>query len=907
MRDDLLTEVRKRLQNDYKFKAKGAWLQEGKCDACGKREAYARADAPWVVKCGRVNRCGVEKHVKELYPDIFDNWSKRHKQTPENPHAAADAYLAAARGFDLMRLRGSYTQEWYRDPELGIVSAAVRFPIPGGGHWQRLIDQPGRFGKKKATFSYGSSYRGHCWMYPGVSLEDLARADELWLAEGIFDTIDLVQKGKVSAVSTLTCNVYPEHFLADLRRVCGAQNLAGPRLIWAFDVGRAGVHFTRKFHERATAEGWRSGAAQVRPDGEGEKLDWNDLGQRDKLKPEDLATYRWNGEVTIAPTATAKALLIYEREKFANFPITFGGRQLWANFSIDRIQAELTAMLESDDPEFEDFKALPFTQQWQRAAERAVEIEEVANCTFRTLYYQRDPNLEEGAYFLRVDFPSDRASVKATFSGAACAGSGDFMKRLASVAPGALWTGNQFQIVRLMQRQWANIQVVEAIQFTGYSIDHEAWILGDIAVHKGRVYEANDEDYFVLGKRSVKLRTSERMLRIAYDPEKLNLDWTRPLITAYGPKGLVVLAFWVLALFAEQIRAKQESLGFLEMTGPPGSGKTTLLEFLWKLLGRVSYEGFDPTKGTNAGISRTLGQVGNLPVVLIEGDRGQDTPHAKRFEWDELKTAYNGRAVRTRAIANGGMETFEPPFRGAIVIAQNATVEGSPAVTERIMGLHFDKGRFSPQGKAAGEALKTADVKDLSGFPIHIARREEAILAHYAEAFAHHEAKMLKHPGCGDYRFAKNHAQLAAMLDALRLVVTNLSDHDVADAHGLILDMLAERHRVTEQDHPHVIQFWERFDHFNAQDASQLAPEHPINHSRTSDVLAISLVQFEARCSANGLRMPCTNQELKRLLKTSKARRFIEVKAVNSRAAGKTVDCWVFRNPDSDTVKKGNS
>jgi energy-coupling factor transporter ATP-binding protein EcfA2 len=902
MRDDIHKEVTERLKRDFGFKPKGTYLREGKCRKCDKREVYAFAEAPWVIKCGRLDRCGEEIHVKELYPDIFDNWSKRHQQTPENPHAAADAYLSYQRGFDLMGLRSAYSQEWYRDQELGIGSATVRFPLPGGGYWERLIDQPSRFGKKKARFSYGGGHKGHCWIYPGTTLEQLARADELWFAEGIFDAIALVQKGKLQAVSTLTCNIYPEHFLADLRKVCGDLNIQGPRLIWAFDVGRAGVYYTRKFHDLATEQGWRSGAAQVRPDGEGEKLDWNDLAQRDRLKPEDLATYRWNGEVTIAASATAKALLIYEREKFASFPITFGGRQLWANFSIDRIQAELAAMLESNDPEFEDFKSLPFDQQWHKAAERAVEIEEVANCTFRTLYYQRDPNLEEGAYFLRVDFPSDRASVKATFSGSACAGSGDFMKRLASVAPGALWTGNQYQIVKLMQRQWANIRVVEAIQFTGYSIDHEAWIFGDLAVHKGRVYEPNDEDFFVLGKRSVKLRTSERMLKINYDPDKLDLSWTGPLVTAYGPKGLVVLAFWVLALFAEHIRAKQESLGFLEMTGAPGSGKTTLLEFLWKLLGRSAYEGFDPTKATNAGIARTLGQVGGLPVVLIEGDRGQDTPHAKRFEWDELKTAYNGRAVRTRAIANGGMETFEPPFRGAIVIAQNDTVEGSPAVRERIMGLHFDKGRFSPEGKAAGEKLKTTEIKDISGFAVHVVRREEQILARYFEAFAVHEAAMLKHPGCGDYRFAKNHAQLAAMLDAMRIVVTNLPDRDVADAHNLIRDMLVERHRITESDHPHVTLFWERFDHFAAIDAATMHPEHPIDHARGTAEIAISLVQFEARCSATGLRMPCTMQELKRLLKTSKSRRFIAVKTVNS-VTGRSVACWVFASPDHQKSK----
>jgi hypothetical protein len=436
---------------------------------------------------------------------------------------------------------------------------------------------------------------------------------------------------------------------------------------------------------------------------------------------------------------------------------------------------------------------------------------------------------------------------------------------------------------------------------TGYSIDHEAWIFGDIAVHKGRVYEPNDEDFFVLGKRSVKLRTAERMLKINYDAEQLDTSWVEPLVTAYGPKGLVVVAFVVLSLFAEQIRRKQESLGFLEMTGAPGSGKTTLLEFVWKLLGRASYEGFDPTKATNAGIARTLGQVGNLPVVLIEGDRGQETSHARRFEWDELKTAYNGRAVRTRAIANGGMETFEPPFRGALIVAQNDPVEGSPAMRERIMGMHFDKGRFSPAGKTAGEKLKGTDIKDISGFPVHVVRREEAILAAYYEAFARHEAAMIRHPGCGDYRFAKNHAQLAAMLDAMRIVIP-IGDGDVRDAHGLILDMLVHRHRVTEADHPHVVWFWERFEYFAAQDAGQMMLEHPIDHARGSDTHAISLVQFEARCSTQGQRMPCTSQELKRHLKTSKARRFLENKPVNS-VTGKTVSCWIFRNPDHQKTK----
>ncbi len=41
---------------------------------------------------------------------------------------------------------------------------------------------------------------------------------------------------------------------------------------------------------------------------------------------------------------------------------------------------------------------------------------------------------------------------------------------------------------------------------------------------KGRVHEPNDEEYFTLGKQSVKLRTSDRLLKITYDAEKPNLS-----------------------------------------------------------------------------------------------------------------------------------------------------------------------------------------------------------------------------------------------------------------------------------------------------------------------------------------------------------------------------------------------
>jgi len=153
MNHDLHRDVLKRLLDEFKFKENGDWLQEGVCTQCGKKELYANAASPWVVRCGRRNKCGWEAYVKDLYEDLFESWSDRHEATVENPNASADAYLIHARGFDLARLAGSYMQGWFRDSESKATSATVRFPLACGGYWERLIDRPHRFGKRKANFS----------------------------------------------------------------------------------------------------------------------------------------------------------------------------------------------------------------------------------------------------------------------------------------------------------------------------------------------------------------------------------------------------------------------------------------------------------------------------------------------------------------------------------------------------------------------------------------------------------------------------------------------------------------------------------------------------------------------------------------------------------------------------------
>ena len=260
----------KALQAQFQFrKTRGEWLQEGTCPQCGKREAYCAAKEPKIVQCGRQDRCGWDDTVRNLLPDLFEDWSKRVPPTKEDPNATADAYLFHERGLDPKYLRGFYTQETFKDYGTGQTAATVRFSI-GETYWERIIDRPGRF-DRKAHFGKGGSWRGLCWMPKGVTFETLAKAKTIWITEGIFDAVALTQAGLV-AVSNMSTGPYPDRFLDQLQaNLQGEKRTDRPDLVFAFDVGAAGVTFSKKHCARARRDGWNATAAQVRPDGEGDE------------------------------------------------------------------------------------------------------------------------------------------------------------------------------------------------------------------------------------------------------------------------------------------------------------------------------------------------------------------------------------------------------------------------------------------------------------------------------------------------------------------------------------------------------------------------------------------------------------------------------------------------------------
>jgi len=880
-------EILQRLA-EFKFKEQGGMLRGGVCPACHKKELYTNAEHPWVLRCGRLNNCGETFHVKELYPDLFDNWSDRYQSTPEkpNPNAAADAYLKHGRGFDLAKVQGMYTQENHYSRELKIGSATVRFPV-GTGYWERLIDQPHRF-PKKAHFQFGMKYLGNWWKPTAIEIQSVK---ELWLVEGIFDAIALMHHG-IAAASLMTSNNYPEEALRNLAASRGNQDCT---LVWALDGDVAGRSYTKKHVEKAQASGWTCLAAQIPQKGKG-KLDWNDAHQRGLLADANIEEYRYHGDLLLARTPTEKALLIYKHEgDQTEFYFDFGNRLFWFRLDLERYNK---AREQQDNSE--EAKSLSEYALRDQALATSSTVRQIANCLPRALYFQENLITNESWYYFRVSFPHDGKPVKNTFTAAQISSSAEFKKRLLGMAAGAMFSGSSQQLDRILADQLYNIKRVDTVDYIGYSLEHGCYVLGDVAIKDGVINEVNSEDFFDIGKLSIKSLNKSVHLTINRDRNDYRQEWVQLIWTAFGVKGLAALTFWLGSLFAEQIRATQANFPFLEVVGEAGAGKSTLIEFLWKLFGRNGYEGFDPSKSSLAARARNFSQVSCMPVVLIESDRermGEDKSHVKSFDWDELKTAYNGRSPRARGMATSGNETYEPLFRGAIVISQNSPVNASEAILSRIVHLYFDRSTQTPESGEAADQLKFMSVENVSGFILAATRREKAVMEIMKIKTPEYLKELRRNPAVKMPRLVETHSQMLALADALAMLV-KLPEYQHEALKNQFRLMAAERQQVINNDHVLVQEFWEAFDYLDNGDMAFL------NHSRDPELIAVNLNHFLQVATEKRQQVPPL-RDLKKVLSTSSRRKFIEankpicsaVRNTQSPIAtpAKTVRCWIFQ------------
>lgn len=915
MRDDTRDELIPRLIQDFNLKPSTdrRFLQGGTCPSCNKKELYAGADNPWTIQCGRLNKCGHQESVRDIYPDIFTQWTKKNPPTPTNPNATADAYLQTGRGFDITKWSGNYQQEIYHDYHSGATSPTVRFYIRDNGeivsHWERLIEPPK--GVAKGHIKPKSSIKGLAWLPPKLQLKATGNVwsfvTELWITEGVFDAMALSEHG-IHAISSISCSNYPDKTLAQIKAQMDALGLPYPTLVLAFDNDDAGRAYTQRFVSKARQQGFEVTAAQSSEYATG-KADWNDLHQRDKLHNSDIERYRYYGELLIADSAKDKALLVHNHHKTSSFYMFFNRCTYWVNVDLEAF--EKAKIRDEDGEPHED---LFDTEEELKAAHRlwyddllqsCMTVTEIMNCQPQALYYQQNLVTDESWYFFRIRTPG--GEFKNTFTGSQLSAAGEFKKRLLSVAPGVIYQGNSKQLDIMLGRMINGIKTVKTIDFIGYSAEHQTYVFNDTAIQHGRSYSLNRDDFYDLPKRlSLKTLAASPNIRIG-DTPKQPANWLADIITGWNVQGVIALVGFMGSLFAQQIRAKQKSYPFMEIVGEPGTGKSTLLSFFWRLIGRDSYEGIDPNKTTRAGRLRALAQTSNMPSVFIESDRdGAGSGRNSQFNWDELKNLYDGGTIGTRGVKSAGNEVYEPPFRGTIVISQNLPVMASKAVLSRICHMFFSAEGQTQDSESAARRIEGLQIEDVSHFLLDILKSEKQFLEVYFESKPKHEV-WLKAAGIKAFRVAHCHAQLLALFDALAATVlpdlARVRDAVKSEMHK----MATERDQTLDTEHPLNIQFFDVLERLNTPPTDIDGAGHHIrrlhiNHSKNPKLLAISMSDIYQLANEYRYNLP-PQEDMQHALRQSKQYKFVAAnKVVDSKLINRSIRCWVFEQNQSQPI-----
>ena len=247
-------------------------------------------------------------------------------------------------------------------------------------------------------------------------------------------------------------------------------------------------------------------------------------------------------------------------------------------------------------------------------------------------------------------------------------------------------------------------------------------------------------------------------------------------------------------------------------------------------------------------------------------------------------------------MATSGNETYEPPFRGAIVISQNNPVAASEAIMQRIVHLTFDRSGHNAQSKVAADELTMMSIAEVSGFILAATKREEAVLEIVNRMAPVYQKELFERPDIRVMRIAHNHGQLLALADALRLVI-KITDEQHKQLQQQIINMAVQRQQAINADHPLVSEFWDMYEYLNGDDNKPR-----LNHSRKPDTeIAININHFVTVAADHKQQIPPI-RDIKNLLKTSRRYRYDGQRVVNSLIHAQTPNysgsgserCWVF-------------
>jgi hypothetical protein len=858
----------------------GTNLRMGKCPSCERKTLWTWAESPGVVQCDRVGKCGYSSTTKELYPDLYANVSKTYPATKEEPNKTADAYLAINRGFKLAPINGWYEQGKYWNPNGDKGTATVRFWLDAEKtvFWERFIDdvtiteEDGSKTLRKSKFNAG--FQGKWWQPPNQTIHE---KDHVYLVEGIFDAMSLVENG-LKAVAIMSSGTFPAESIKEHLH---------KKVNWviALDNDLAGIKSSKKHAIELKKLG--QSVSYALPSQGREKIDWNDLHIAHKINPAYIEDYLYYGAAEFASSTNDKAMVIWKRNKLLHY-FVFSFKERTYRFKIDEEDYKKSYAKAFDD-------SLDTGLAEAEAFSQTKQITEIANFSMEYLYSQQPANGDDGWYFLKITYSNGKKPYQCAVSGDVFAESKKFKKTMQIKAHGALFTGSNADMDYLYKQWFATQQKsVRTLDFVGYDEDTKSYVFPEFAVQSGKILKLNAESFFNLKDTGIKTNVDINQRLTANKP----VDFIDDYIKAFGIGGLIGMAWWVGSLISVQIRDKHSSYPYMQVIGEPASGKSAMVNFLWKLIGKTS-DTFNPNSSSLSGRFRKMAEVSNMPVVFNEVDNENvNNPHAKKFMWDEYKDPFEGSLGRITGIKSNDNSTRNPPFRGGLMAVQNIKTLASSAMLSRFVYLPFDRSHHSMDGRRSADKLRDLEITDVSGFLLQVCSKSDVLFSEYNKLFLHYQHKLATYkkngseiPALNHDRVIKCYAQMMALAECLKLIVP-LSDHHIKQTQDKLISGAIEWQASLDEDHPVVFEFWQTFEYLNSKFGEQ---GNALNHSNSPDLeIAISLQDFNARCIESKQETVST-KDLREHLLGSKSRKYLRTAAVYSRLEKRTLRCMIFK------------
>ncbi|QIE87012.1 hypothetical protein [Pseudomonas nitroreducens] len=260
--------------------------------------------------------------------------------------------------------------------------------------------------------------------------------------------------------------------------------------------------------------------------------------------------------------------------------------------------------------------------------------------------------------------------------------------------------------------------------------------------------------------------------------QKQTPKWLELFITAFGPSGLVALAWWAGAFHAQRIRELQLTYPILNITGNAGVGKSTLVANLWKLVGSSDAENRSLSTCSMGALLAILARAVNRPVVLEEGHSGHDG-----YDWNALSECYSGGAIARR--------TSDPVVAGVRFQGALAFVGGElETINRRIVNIHLHWQPRTADKSQAIQALYDLHIGDFSEFLVKVQESREQLMYRLGHVGAYVQSMQAETNNGLPADAARNHAQLRVLVDFLSDLFPMADDRKAQhDAHCLISDM----------------------------------------------------------------------------------------------------------------------